>query len=141
MPANVLIVDDSGIMRQMIRKTLDMAGLDVGETYEAANGIEAFAQLAQHDISVVVLDINMPVMNGVQFLQRLHDDERLRDIPVVVASTEGSETRIQHLLEQGARGFIRKPFHPEQLRDVLEPILGSKDQAPAAADGDDDLAF
>lgn len=140
MAANVLVVDDSKIMRQMIKRTLRMAGLDIHEMYEASNGIEAFAQLAQHEVGVVILDINMPVMNGIQFLNRMHDDPRLRDVPVVIASTEGSETRIEQLLENGARGYLRKPFHPEQLRDTLAPMLGLKEEN-ATAENEDDSAF
>ena len=140
MATNVLIVDDSKIMRQMIKRTLLMAGLDILEMYEAANGIEAFAQLARHEIHLVILDINMPVMNGIQFLTRVHDDPRLSGVPVVIASTEGSETRIEQLLENGAKCYLRKPFHPEQLRDALAPMLGLREEKPAAAE-EDDTAF
>lgn len=145
MAANILVVDDSGTMRAMIKRTLAMSGLDVGEVYEAANGIEALAQMATHTISVVLLDINMPVMNGIQLVARIRDDERLRDMPVIIASTEGSETRIAELIAAGARGFIRKPFRPEQLRDVLAPFVGVAAAAGATAGDDatagDELAF
>lgn len=140
MAANVLVVDDSGTMRGMIKRTLSISGLAVGEVYEAANGIEALAQMAQHEISVVLLDINMPVMNGIQLVRRIRDDQRLRGIPVIIASTEGSETRIQELLEAGARGFVRKPFRPEQLRDVMAPFVGLTDPATSAV-ADDDQSF
>jgi two-component system chemotaxis response regulator CheY len=128
-------------MRQMIKRTIAMAGLDVNDLYEASNGIEAFAELAQHDVAVVILDINMPVMNGVQFLVRMHDDPRLRDVPVVIASTEGSETRIEQLMESGAKGYLRKPFHPEQLRDALAPILGVNDEGASVVEGEDGFSF
>lgn len=142
MPANILIVDDSGTMRRMIRRTLAMSGLDTGEIYEAGNGIEALAQMARHPVAVVILDINMPVMNGVKLVHRIRDDERLRHIPVIIASTEGSETRIAQLLEAGARGFVRKPFHPEQLRDVLSPFVPVAAAPGAAAfDAADDSCF
>lgn len=145
MAANILVVDDSGTMRAMIKRTLAMSGLDVGEVYEAANGIEALAQMATHAISVVLLDINMPVMNGIQLVARIRDDERLRNMPVIIASTEGSETRIAELIAAGARGFIRKPFRPEQLRDVLAPFIGAAAAAGATAGDDatagDELAF
>lgn len=140
MPANILVVDDSGTMRGMIKRTLTMCALDIGEVYEAGNGIEALAQMYEHPISVILLDINMPVMNGIKLLQRMHVDQRMRDIPVIIASTEGSETRIQELMAAGARGFVRKPFRPEQLRDVLMPIIGRPPQ-PANQASDDDQAF
>ncbi len=140
MATNLLIVDDSAVMRQMIKRTISLAGLDVAEIFEAGNGIEAFAQLAEHEIACVLLDINMPVMNGVQFLKRVADDPRLRNIPVVIASTEGSETRIRDLMACGARGYVRKPFHPEQLRDVLSPILGTR-AVESAGVSDDPTSF
>lgn len=128
-------------MRQMIKRTMNMAGLDINEVYEAANGIEGFAQLARHTVNAVILDINMPVMNGVQFLERMKDDPRMRDVPVVIASTEGSETRIEQLMSFGARGYVRKPFQPEQLRDVLAPIIGVGDAAAVTVDTEDETAF
>lgn len=141
MAANILVVDDSGTMRGMIKRTLGMCGLDIGNVLEAANGIEALAQMHEHAVSVILLDINMPVMNGTQLLQRLHDDPRLRAIPVIIASTEGSETRISELLAAGARGYVRKPFRPEQLRDVLAPLLAPAPPQGAAIPAADDAAF
>lgn len=124
MSHNVLIVDDSATIRKMVKKTMKIAGLDVGEIYEAANGIEALAQLNNHPVALMVVDINMPTMNGIQLLTRMKANGRLKDIPIVIASTEGSEERIRQMEEFGAFGYVRKPFHPEQLRDVLEPLLG-----------------
>ena len=138
MGANILVVDDSGTMRGLIKRTLSISGLDVGEIFEAANGIEALAQMATHAISVVLLDINMPVMNGVQLVHRVRDDERLRAIPVIIASTEGSEPRIQELMQAGARGYVRKPFRPEQLRDALAPFVGLAIPTPSAVGPDED---
>lgn len=134
MAANVLVVDDSSIMRRMIRRTLEISGLDIGEVFEAGNGIEAFACLDGNPVDVVLLDINMPVMTGMQFVRRLGDDPRLRDVPIFIASTEGSEVRIGQLLTAGARGFIRKPFHPEQLRDLLAPCIRLKTEAVGEAE-------
>lgn len=124
MSKDVLVVDDSGVIRQMVKKTLKLAGLDVGETFEAGNGIEALAQLNDRDVAVMLVDINMPAMNGIQLLTRMKGNKRLRHIPIVVISTEGSEERIKELEKLGVFGYIRKPFQPEQLRDVLTPLLG-----------------
>jgi two-component system chemotaxis response regulator CheY len=140
MAANVLVVDDSATMRRMIRRTLEISGLDVGQVYEASNGIEALARMDQYPIGAVLLDINMPVMSGIQLIERLRDDERLRGIPVIIASTEGSQVRIDHLLQAGARGYIRKPFQPEQIRDALAPLLGLK-AAAAQSMAADQAAF
>ena len=141
MAANILIVDDSRTMRSMLKRSLEMSGLDVGTVYEAGNGIEALAQASQHDVDVILLDINMPVMNGEQLVQRIKDDDRLRDLPVIIASTEGSETRIQELLGKGAKGYLRKPIRPEQLLEVLSPFVDSAEQPSAAIVDDDPLAF
>ncbi|MFQ5474076.1 MAG: response regulator, partial [Dehalococcoidia bacterium] len=120
----ILIVDDSATIRAMVKRTVRMIGLDVGEIYEASNGIEALARLADHEVAVLLVDINMPTMNGIQLLTRMKQSDRLKDIPIVIASTEGSEKRIEQLHELGVAGYVRKPFRPEQLRDVLVPLLG-----------------
>ena len=139
MSRDVLIVDDSATMRLMVKRTMDMAALDVGEVYEASNGIEALAQLAEHPVAVVLLDINMPTMNGIQLLTRMKQNPRLKDIPIVVASTEGSRERIEQIEQIGAFGYVRKPFQPEQLRNVLKPLLGVKQDVAATSDADHDL--
>ncbi|NLX21897.1 MAG: response regulator [Phycisphaerae bacterium] len=137
MSHDVLIVDDSATIRQMVKKTLKMAGLDVGSVFEASNGIEALAQLNDHPVAVMLVDINMPTMNGVQLLTRMQENRRLKTIPIVIVSTEGSKQRIEELESIGAFGYVRKPFHPEQLRDVLKPLLGVKDDV-TDQDGDID---
>jgi len=138
MPQDVLIVDDSTVIRQMVKRTMDLAGLDIGQIYEASNGIEALAQLNDHDVAVLLVDINMPTMNGVQLLTRMKENKRLKDIPIVVVSTEGSTERIEQLQGIGAFGYVRKPFQPEQLRDVLKPLIGVKDHVAAAEHSDAD---
>jgi len=140
MSQDVLIVDDSATLRRMVRKTMEMAGLDVGEFYEASNGIEALARLADYPVAVMLVDINMPTMNGIQLLTRMKENARLKDIPIVIASTEGSKQRIEQIEKFGAFGYIRKPFQPEQLRDVLKPLLGVKDDTGTEdSDTGDDL--
>ncbi|MCK4658131.1 MAG: response regulator [Phycisphaerae bacterium] len=140
MSQNVLIVDDSATIRQMIKKTMGIAGLDVGDIYEASNGIEALAQLHDHCVAVMVVDINMPTMNGIQLLTRMKENERLKDIPIVIASTEGSQKRIDQMADFGAFGYVRKPFQPEQLRDVLQPLLGVTDDSGSKdSDANNDL--
>ncbi len=140
MSSNVLIVDDSATIRQMVKRTMEIAGLDIGDVYEASNGIEALAQLNDHEVKVMVVDINMPTMNGIQLLTRMKENERLKDIPIVIASTEGSQRRIEQMEEFGAYGYVRKPFQPEQLRDVLKPLLGVvEDAGPEGGDAGDDF--
>jgi two-component system, chemotaxis family, chemotaxis protein CheY len=141
MSQDVLIVDDSTVIRQMVRRTMELAGLDVGQVYEASNGIEALAQLGDHEVAVMLVDINMPTMNGVQLLKRMKDNDRLKNIPIVIVSTEGSKERIEQLEAIGAFGYIRKPFQPEQLRDVLRPLIGVKDHVAAENSNSNDNLF
>lgn len=124
MARDVLIVDDSATMRQMVKKTISLASLDVGRVFEASDGVEALEQLDEHKVAVVILNINMLTMNGIQLLTHMKQNTRLKDIPVVIASSEGSQERMAQLQKLGACGYVRKPFIPEQLRDVLEPLLG-----------------
>lgn len=120
----VLIVDDSPAMRSVIKRVLDISGFDVQEYLEAGDGGEASALLRQRPVDVILSDINMPVMNGEQFLCFLRADQGLAGIPLVVISTDATAHRIQRMLELGAQGYVTKPFFPELLREELERVLG-----------------
>ncbi len=122
MSINVLIVDDSGVMRAMILKSLRMSGLPLGETHQAANGQEGLNVLNQHWVDLVIVDINMPVMNGEEMIDRMRESPEIKDIPIVVISTEGSKTRLEKLQQKGA-AFIHKPFSPETIRDTIRDIM------------------
>lgn len=124
MAFNILVVDDSDTVRAIIAKTLRLAEVPINELREAANGEEALAILKDQWIDLVFSDINMPVMTGMEMIERMHEDENLRSIPVVVVSTEGSKTRIEDLIQKGVRAYIRKPFTPEILKDIVEKVLG-----------------
>jgi two-component system chemotaxis response regulator CheY len=123
MAINVLIVDDSAVMRAMIIKTMRMSGLPLGEIYQASNGQEGLKALIENWVDLVILDINMPVMNGEEMLECMRGDPDLKDTPTIVISTEGSEARIERLQDRGAR-FIHKPFSPEMVRDTVKDLLG-----------------
>ena len=123
MALNILVVDDSTVMRKMIIKTMGMCGLPIGEIKQAANGREGLEELGKNWIDIVILDINMPVMNGEEMIDEMQQDSQIKDIPVVVISTEGSSTRIDRLKEKGAR-FIQKPFTPEIIRDTIYEVTG-----------------
>jgi two-component system, chemotaxis family, chemotaxis protein CheY len=127
MAFNLLIVDDSPAMRSFIRRVLDISGFSVGASAEASNGEEALEVLHRQWIDVVLTDINMPKMDGEEFLRRLEGDALLRSIPVLVISTDRTETRVHRMLEMGARGYVKKPFAAETLRDELERVLGVAD--------------
>lgn len=123
MTLNILIVDDSAVMRAMILKTMHMTDLPLGEIYQAANGQEGLDVLNQHWIDLVIADINMPVMNGEEMIDRMQETPDTKEIPIIVVSTEGSKTRIERLQHKGAR-FIHKPFSPEIIRDTVRDITG-----------------
>ena len=123
MSVNVLVVDDSSVMRMMIIKTIRLSGLDVGEIHQAGNGREGLEALDQHWIDLVIADINMPVMNGEEMIDRMQENPEITDLPIVVISTEGSQTRVERLQAKGAR-FIHKPFTPEIIRDTVKDLLG-----------------
>ncbi len=123
MSLNVLITDDSAVMRTMIAKAIGLAGLPVGEVFQAANGREGLAVLEKSWVDVVFLDINMPEMNGMEMLETMRQDPALAQLPVIVISTEGSTTRIEEVHQKGAK-FIHKPFAPETVREIVQEITG-----------------
>lgn len=119
----ILIVDDSSTTRAMISRILNLSKLPIGQLYEAGNGQEALESLAQNWIDLVITDINMPQMNGLELVRRMAADRQLSTTPVIVISTEGSEERINELKALGIAGFLRKPFTPEAVRDLVVEIL------------------
>lgn len=121
---NVLIVDDSETVRGIIAKTLGLSGVDLGAVRQAGNGEEALALLKSEPADLVFTDINMPIMTGIEMVERMRADPTLAAVPVVVVSTEGSRTRIEDLLAKGVQAYVRKPFTPELLREVVEKLLG-----------------
>lgn len=123
MALNILIVDDSSIVRTMIAKIVRLAGVPVGQVHEAGNGQEGLDVLESHWVDLVFVDINMPVMNGEEMIRRIRATPVWVDLPLVIISTEGSDTRISSLLDDHAR-FVHKPFTPEKIRDVVTEMLG-----------------
>jgi two-component system, chemotaxis family, chemotaxis protein CheY len=126
MALNIMIVDDSPVMRTFLRKVVQLTGLSVGEFCEAGDGEAALDALRERWMDLVLTDINMPRMNGEEFVRRLAADETLSDIPVIVVSTDSSRDRIDRMIGLGARGYISKPFPPETLRDEIEKVLGGQ---------------
>jgi two-component system, chemotaxis family, chemotaxis protein CheY len=124
MSFNVLIVDDSGAMRSVIKKIITISGFKMSQCFEAGNGCEALEQLKQSWVDVIISDINMPEMNGLQLLQSLNQDPLYQNIPVIIVSTEGSSERMQEAMQGGAKGFIKKPFLPDDIRRVLHDVTG-----------------
>jgi two-component system chemotaxis response regulator CheY len=124
MALNILIIDDSATTRSVIRKTLNLAGLPLGEIHEASNGQEGLNSLHEQWIDLVFVDINMPVMNGVEFVERKNDDPALKSIPVVIVSTDNTVARQEQLRAHGVQAFVHKPFTPEELKKVIADVLG-----------------
>ena len=123
MPLNILIVDDSAVMREMILKSLNMSGVSLGEVHQAANGQEGLDCMNDNWVDLIFADLNMPVMDGEEMIDRMQEAPDKDDIPIIVISTEGSETRIERLEKKGI-AFIHKPFTPEIIRDTINDLTG-----------------
>ncbi len=120
----VLVVDDSETIRGALLKAFKMAKLPMEEVIQAGDGREALDLLREKWVDMVLTDINMPNMGGVELLAAMKADPSLKDIPVAVVSTEGSQTRMATLKEAGIAGYLRKPCRPEEIRDLLHSVLG-----------------
>jgi two-component system, chemotaxis family, chemotaxis protein CheY len=119
-----LIVDDSSVMRKIVERSLRQAGLELSSVIEAGNGAEALGLLDTNMVDLILSDINMPVMDGLEFVRQVQTVEKLRHIPVVMITTEGSESNVVQALSLGAKGYIRKPFTPDQVKEHVLPVLG-----------------
>ena len=120
---NSLIVDDSAVMRKIVEKSLRQAGLPLTGVVEAANGIEGLSALEDYKPDIILSDINMPAMDGLEFVKQLQSRAEVKNIPVVMITTESSEAHVRQAIENGARSYIRKPFTAEQVRDRILPLL------------------
>lgn len=111
MPAiRALIIDDSSVMRKIVERSLRQAGVNLMQVLEAGNGAEALAVLEQIQVDLILCDINMPIMDGREFVKQLAGVSNAKGVPVVMITTEGSESHVVQALSCGARGYIRKPF-------------------------------
>jgi len=126
MSCNILIVDDSRILRSAIRKVVRCAGIDEDRIYEAGDGRQALAVLEHEWIDMILLDINMPVMDGEQFAGEVRKNPDLADVALVVVSTEANEGRLQRMRALGAVDSLRKPFQPEDLLRLIVKLMGAK---------------
>lgn len=123
-----LIIDDSAVMRKVIERALRQSGLELTEVLQASNGEEAL-QLLRDDagkpnpLALILSDINMPVMDGLEFLEQRRDQKLAMDIPVVMITTEGSEPLVLRAISAGAQGYICKPFTAEQVKARVMPLL------------------
>ena len=121
MKCKILIVDDSPILRRAAKKAVLQAGIDESEIFEAGNGEEALGVASTTPIDLVLLDLNMPVMSGFEFMEKVHESPELSaKFNVIVVSTESNEKKFENLRELGVKGFLRKPFEPEELRSMVQ---------------------
>ncbi len=125
MAFNILVVDDSETMRAVIKKTVNMCGVEIGALLEAENGKVALDIMANEWIDVVLSDINMPEMGGVEFLRVVKNDDVLSNVPVIFISTESSQARMDEAKRIGAAAYVKKPFVAEHIRDVLLEVLNN----------------
>jgi two-component system, chemotaxis family, chemotaxis protein CheY len=123
MAIRILIVDDSSVMRKIVERCLRQAGLEISLVLEASNGEEALALLNSNQVDLILSDINMPVMDGLEFVRRIQTVESAKNVPVVMITTEGGEKHVKEALSLGAKGYIRKPFTPEQVKEHVMPVL------------------
>jgi two-component system, chemotaxis family, chemotaxis protein CheY len=121
-----LIVDDSSVMRKIVERSLRQAGLNLTQVLEAGNGAEALAVLQQSQVDLILCDINMPIMDGLEFVKQLAGVPNAKGVPVVMITTEGSESHVVQALSCGARGYIRKPFTADQVKEHVLPVLAVK---------------
>jgi two-component system, chemotaxis family, chemotaxis protein CheY len=121
-----LIVDDSSVMRKIVERSLRQAGIELSEVIEAGNGSEALTVLQERQVDIILCDINMPVMDGLEFVKSLSGVKNAKDVPVIMITTEGSESHVVQALSNGARGYIRKPFTADQVKEQVVPVLASK---------------
>jgi two-component system chemotaxis response regulator CheY len=130
-PLNILIVDDSPAMRAFVRRVIQISGLGVENYFEAGDGAQALEVAAAQRLDAILTDINMPVMDGEEFVRRLRASPQA-GIPVIVVSTDATSQRIHNMLDLGAIGYLQKPFGPEQLRNEVERVLLAPQGVPGA---------
>jgi CheY-like chemotaxis protein len=125
MTSKILVVDDSKVMHGMYEMMLRRyAGCTV---VHAMNGSEALDQMQKNaDCQLVILDINMPVMGGLEFLRRFKGPSSSPSIPVIIVSTEGREGERRRGLDEGATAYLTKPFQPSELHALIDRILGDR---------------
>ncbi len=122
MPLNLLIADDSTNIRAFIKKTMEAVGLEINHVYEASNGQEALDLIKVFDIDLLLTDINMPVLNGLELIKSIQKNPELKPMKIVVVSTEGSRDVVVEALKSGASGYLKKPFSPEEAMELMDEL-------------------
>ncbi len=123
MSYNVLVVDDSKTARMMLAKMLRISGLPINEVFIAENGSDALSMLKENWIDLVITDLHMPVMTGVEMIEAMAKDGLLESVPVVVVTSDSSQKRMDDLRGLGIRDYLCKPVRPESVKAVVEEVL------------------
>ncbi len=123
MPLDILIVDDSAAIRKILQRVLRQTDVSIGDVYEAGDGLEALELMKTQKVGLILSDINMPNMDGLQLLSELKANEKWKTIPIVMITTEGSQNKVVEAVNLGAAGYVRKPFTAEQIKDKLASLL------------------
>jgi two-component system chemotaxis response regulator CheY len=121
----ILIVDDSSVMRKIVERALRQAGLEALVVHEAGSGTEGLDLLRAKKVDLILSDINMPSMDGLEFLRQLRAENLAPGIPVVMITTESSEEHVKQAILSGAQGYIRKPFTAEQVKERVLPLINA----------------
>jgi two-component system chemotaxis response regulator CheY len=120
---DVLIVDDSAAIRKILQRVLRQTDLPFGEIREAGDGTEAIDVLQNSSFGLILSDINMPKMDGLQLLARIKEMPQVKDVPVIMITTEGGQGKVMEAVQLGAAGYVRKPFTAEQIKEKLIGIV------------------
>jgi two-component system, chemotaxis family, chemotaxis protein CheY len=119
----ILIVDDSSVMRRIVERSLRQAGLELSAVHEAGSGTEGLELLKSKQVDLILSDINMPAMDGLEFLRQIRAQNLAPGVPVVMITTESSEEHVKQAIQCGARGYIRKPFTADQVKERVLPLV------------------
>ncbi len=123
MDLNVLIVDDSAAIRKILVRVLSQTDLPIKQVHEASDGSEALKIVAANDVSLILSDINMPNVDGLELLTQLRDSPKWKDLSVVMITTEGSQAKVMEAVQLGAKGYVRKPFTADQIKEKVLACL------------------
>ena len=123
MAKSLMIVDDSATMRKIIMRTMRMSGLEFNLTEEAGNGKEALEKLNKVPVDIILCDINMPEMNGMELVKKVRELGSCANTKIIMVSTESSQDLIDNVIADGANGYITKPFTPEKFQEKLSPFM------------------
>jgi two-component system chemotaxis response regulator CheY len=125
MKGTVLVVDDSAMMRKVVLRVLKMAEVEFETVLEAGDGVEALALLRANRVELIMCDINMPNMSGIELLQQIKSEKLAVGVPIVMVTTESSEPQVRQAILAGARGYIKKPFTVDHIKNNVRPLLAA----------------